>query len=126
MPASYQVLGVCHACMLAKGCQEHKGFTPTQGADADAAGVRALAAYKDFLILWKDTHPTSPSTSTRKPSTPSYIEDAQAAMAGGFVRRFTCASTRLVPCLANRLMVIRMPLFELCGVVSRWIFQATA
>ncbi len=25
-----------------------------QGADADAARVRALAAYKDFLGLWKD------------------------------------------------------------------------
>ena len=26
----------------------------SQGADADAAHVRALAAYKDFLALWKD------------------------------------------------------------------------
>jgi len=26
----------------------------SQGADADAAGVRALGAYKDFLTLWKD------------------------------------------------------------------------
>jgi serine/threonine protein kinase/Tfp pilus assembly protein PilF len=26
----------------------------SQGADADAARIRALAAYKDFLILWKD------------------------------------------------------------------------
>ncbi len=26
----------------------------SQGADADAALVRALAAYKDFLTLWKD------------------------------------------------------------------------
>ena len=25
-----------------------------QGADADTARVRALAAYKDFLALWKD------------------------------------------------------------------------
>ena len=25
-----------------------------QGADADAARVRALAAYKDFLTIWKD------------------------------------------------------------------------
>ena len=25
-----------------------------QGADADAARTRALAAYKDFLTLWKD------------------------------------------------------------------------
>jgi len=29
----------------------------TQGADADAARVRALAAYKDFLSLWKDADP---------------------------------------------------------------------
>jgi hypothetical protein len=26
----------------------------SRGADADAARVRALAAYKDFLTLWKD------------------------------------------------------------------------
>jgi tetratricopeptide (TPR) repeat protein len=26
----------------------------SQGADADAARVRALAAYKDFLTLWRD------------------------------------------------------------------------
>ena len=26
----------------------------SQGADADAARTRALAAYKDFLTLWKD------------------------------------------------------------------------
>jgi tetratricopeptide (TPR) repeat protein/predicted Ser/Thr protein kinase len=29
----------------------------SQGADADAARVRALTAYKDFLILWKDADP---------------------------------------------------------------------
>jgi eukaryotic-like serine/threonine-protein kinase len=29
----------------------------TQGADAAAARVRALAAYKDFLALWKDADP---------------------------------------------------------------------
>jgi hypothetical protein len=28
-----------------------------QGADADAGRVRALAAYKDFLALWKDADP---------------------------------------------------------------------
>jgi len=28
-----------------------------QGPDADAARVRALAAYKDFLTLWKDADP---------------------------------------------------------------------
>ena len=32
----------------------------SQGADADAARVRALAAYKDFLTLWKEATPTSP------------------------------------------------------------------
>ncbi len=29
-------------------------------ADADTARVRALAAYKDFLTLWKDTDPDIP------------------------------------------------------------------
>jgi eukaryotic-like serine/threonine-protein kinase len=32
----------------------------SQGADADAARVRALAAYKDFLTLWKDANPDIP------------------------------------------------------------------
>jgi hypothetical protein len=32
----------------------------SQGADADAARVRALAAYKDFLTLWKDSDPDIP------------------------------------------------------------------
>jgi hypothetical protein len=31
-----------------------------QGADADAARVRALAAYKDFVTLWKDADPNIP------------------------------------------------------------------
>ena len=31
-----------------------------QSADADAARVRALAAYKDFLTLWKDADPNIP------------------------------------------------------------------
>ena len=31
-----------------------------QGADADAARSRALAAYKDFLTLWKDADPDIP------------------------------------------------------------------
>jgi serine/threonine protein kinase/tetratricopeptide (TPR) repeat protein len=32
----------------------------SQGADADAARVRALASYKDFLTLWKDADPDIP------------------------------------------------------------------
>ena len=32
----------------------------SQGGDADAARVRALAAYKDFLTLWKDADPDIP------------------------------------------------------------------
>jgi eukaryotic-like serine/threonine-protein kinase len=32
----------------------------SQGADADAARVKALAAYKDFLTLWKDADPDIP------------------------------------------------------------------
>jgi tetratricopeptide (TPR) repeat protein len=32
----------------------------SQGADGDAARVRALAAYKDFLTLWKDADPDLP------------------------------------------------------------------
>ncbi len=31
-----------------------------QGADSDAARVRALAAYKDFVTLWKDADPDIP------------------------------------------------------------------
>jgi serine/threonine protein kinase/tetratricopeptide (TPR) repeat protein len=34
--------------------------TTSQGADADVARVRALAAYKDFLTLWKDADPDIP------------------------------------------------------------------
>jgi DNA-binding winged helix-turn-helix (wHTH) protein/serine/threonine protein kinase/tetratricopeptide (TPR) repeat protein len=32
----------------------------SQGADADAAHARSLAAYKDFLTLWKDADPDIP------------------------------------------------------------------
>ena len=32
----------------------------SQGAGADAARVRALPAYKDFLALWKDADPAIP------------------------------------------------------------------
>ena len=33
---------------------------PSTGADADAARVRALTAYRDFLTLWKDADPDIP------------------------------------------------------------------
>jgi hypothetical protein len=32
----------------------------SRGADADAARLRALAAYKEFLTLWKDADPDIP------------------------------------------------------------------
>jgi eukaryotic-like serine/threonine-protein kinase len=32
----------------------------SQGADADAARVRALASYKHFLTFWKDADPEIP------------------------------------------------------------------
>jgi hypothetical protein len=32
----------------------------SKGADADASRTRALAAYKDFLTLWKDADPGIP------------------------------------------------------------------
>ncbi len=35
-------------------------FKNSQGAAADSARVRALAAYKDFLTLWKDADPDIP------------------------------------------------------------------
>ena len=45
-------LGLAHANALE--------LRTAQGADADAANVRALAAYKDFLSLWKDADPDVP------------------------------------------------------------------
>jgi serine/threonine protein kinase/Flp pilus assembly protein TadD len=36
------------------------------GADSDAARVRALAAYKDFLALWKDADPKIPLLASAK------------------------------------------------------------
>ena len=38
----------------------------SQGADADVARVRALAAYKDFLTLWKDADPDIPTLKQAK------------------------------------------------------------
>jgi serine/threonine protein kinase/tetratricopeptide (TPR) repeat protein len=45
-------LGVARASALQAGT--------SQGEDADGARVRALAAYKDFLTLWKDADPDIP------------------------------------------------------------------
>ncbi|HTY84362.1 MAG TPA: protein kinase [Silvibacterium sp.] len=42
---------LAHLGLARADALEAKSF---QGADADAARVRALAAYKDFLTLWKD------------------------------------------------------------------------
>jgi len=32
----------------------------SQGADADAAPTKAIAAYRDFVALWKDADPDIP------------------------------------------------------------------
>ena len=46
---------------LARRCSQLSLRAKTsQGADADAARVRVLAAYKDFLTLWKDADPDIP------------------------------------------------------------------
>jgi len=42
-------LGLAHAYALEA--------RTSNGADSDAARVRELAAYKDFLTLWKDADP---------------------------------------------------------------------
>jgi eukaryotic-like serine/threonine-protein kinase len=49
-------LGVARANALQAKTFQGQG----PGADADAARVRALAAYKDFLTLWKDADPDIP------------------------------------------------------------------
>ena len=41
-------------------CESKTFHGQGQGADADAARVRAIAAYKDFLTLWKDADPDVP------------------------------------------------------------------
>jgi len=38
----------------------------SQGADADAARIRALTAYKDFLTLWEDADPDIPTLKEAK------------------------------------------------------------
>jgi hypothetical protein len=55
---SLAYLGVARAnALLAKS---------SQGADADLARTRSLAAYKDFLALWKDAAPTLPTLQQAK------------------------------------------------------------
>jgi tetratricopeptide (TPR) repeat protein len=49
-------LGVARANALQSRTLQGQG----QGADADATRTRALAAYKDFLTLWKDADPDIP------------------------------------------------------------------
>ena len=49
-------LGVARANAL----QSRTSLGQGQGADADAARTRAIAAYKDFLTLWKDADPDIP------------------------------------------------------------------
>jgi eukaryotic-like serine/threonine-protein kinase len=49
-------LGVARANALQSRTFQGQG----QGADADLARTRALAAYKDFLALWKDADPDIP------------------------------------------------------------------
>ncbi len=46
---AYRLMGVARASALQS--------RTSQGEDADAARVRALAAYGDFLTLWKDADP---------------------------------------------------------------------
>jgi serine/threonine protein kinase len=52
---------LAHLGMARANALQSKTFQgQRQGADADAARVRALAAYKDFLTLWKDADPDIP------------------------------------------------------------------
>jgi hypothetical protein len=48
----------------------------SQGADADTACVRALAAYKDFLTLWKDADPDIPILKQAKAEHTGYFSPA--------------------------------------------------
>jgi hypothetical protein len=57
------IVGTCWTGALAHlGVARAKALESrtSQGADADAARVRALAAYKDFLTLWKTADPDVP------------------------------------------------------------------
>ena len=46
--------------MVASDTRDALQSRTSQGANADAARVRARAAYKDFLTLWKDADPDVP------------------------------------------------------------------
>jgi serine/threonine protein kinase/Tfp pilus assembly protein PilF len=48
---------IAHLGLARANAMESKSL---QGADADAVRTRALAAYKDFLALWKDADPDIP------------------------------------------------------------------
>jgi hypothetical protein len=47
-------LGMARATALSVDSATALGSRTSQGANADAARIQALAAYKDFLTLWKD------------------------------------------------------------------------
>ncbi len=54
------IVGTCWTAARARlelARAESLQLRASQGADADAARVRALAAYKDFLTLWKNADP---------------------------------------------------------------------
>jgi len=54
------IVGMCWTGALARlglARAESLQSKTAHGADADAARVRALTAYKDFLTLWKDSDP---------------------------------------------------------------------
>jgi eukaryotic-like serine/threonine-protein kinase len=52
--------GIGHVGTIALGRRAELSSAATSPADRDAARARALAAYKDFLILWKDADPDIP------------------------------------------------------------------
>jgi hypothetical protein len=53
----FQAMALAHLGVARANALETK---TSQGADADAARVRALASYKGFLALWKDADPEIP------------------------------------------------------------------
>ena len=65
----------------------------SSGADADAARVRALAAYKDFLTLWKDADADIPVLKQAKAeyakrcNEPNYFKGRQITRAAARILR---------------------------------------